>query len=57
MSFMITFVIEPINTIDGGAFMIATEDEKVFWILDLVGEQQANRLQALPPPIHIIPKE
>ncbi len=30
------FVVESINSINGGTFMVATKDEKIIWILDLV---------------------
>ena len=37
-----TFVIESINTIDTGTFVIPSQEEKVFWILDFVGKEQAD---------------
>lgn len=51
------FIVEPIYTIDGGALMIATQDEKVLWVFDLVGEQQADGLQRLLASVNIVPKE
>ena len=41
----LTLVIEAVDTVDGSTFMVAAQDEKVFRILDLVGEEQANGLQ------------
>jgi len=41
----LTFVIEAVDTVDGSTFMVAAQDEKVFRILDLVGEEQTNCLQ------------
>ena len=37
--------------------MIATEDEKVFWVFDLVGQEQANRFQTLLASIDVVPQE
>ena len=34
-----TFVIKAIYPVDTGAFVITSEDEKVFWIFDFVGEE------------------
>ena len=41
----LAFVIEAVDTVDGSTFMVAAQDEKVFRILDLVGEEQTNCLQ------------
>jgi hypothetical protein len=53
----ITFVVEAVYTIDAGALVIAAEDEKVFRVLDLVCEQETDRLQALLAPVHVVAKE
>lgn len=34
----LAFIVETVDTIDGGAFVVAAKDEEVFWIFDLVGE-------------------
>ena len=41
----LAFVVEAVDTVDGSTFMVAAQDEKVFRILDLVGEEQTNCLQ------------
>jgi len=33
----LAFVVEAIDTVDGGAFVVAAQDEEVFRIFDLVG--------------------
>ena len=33
----LTFIVEPVDAIDTGALVIASEQEEVLWILDLVG--------------------
>lgn len=42
-----TFVIEAVDSIDGGALMVSAQQEEVFWVLDFVSQQQTNGLQAL----------
>lgn len=37
--------------------MVPSEQEEVFWVFDLVGEQQADGLQRLLPPVHVIAQE
>jgi hypothetical protein len=37
--------------------MVPTKDEKVFRILDLVRQEQANGLQALLPSVHVVTEE
>ena len=41
----LALVIETIDTVDGGAFVVATEDEEVLGVPDLVGEEQADGLE------------
>lgn len=50
----LAFIIKPVYAVDGGAFVITTEDEKVFWIFDFICQQQANRLQRLLASIHVV---
>ena len=37
--------------------MVAPEEEEVLRVLDLVGQQQADGLQRLLPPVHVVPQE
>ena len=37
---MHTFVVKAVDAINAGAFMIASQEEEVFRILNLVGQQQ-----------------
>lgn len=52
-----TFVVETINTIYTGAFMVAAEDEEVFGVLDLVRKKEANGLEGLFPSVDIVTEE
>lgn len=40
----LTFVVKSIHSIDGRALVISSEQEEVFWVFDLVGKKQADRL-------------
>lgn len=37
--------------------MVPTEQEEVLWVLDFIGQQQADGLQRLLAPVHIVPQE
>lgn len=53
----LTLVIEAIDAVDAGTLVVPTEQEKVLWILDLIGQQQADGLQRLLAPVHVVPQE
>jgi hypothetical protein len=38
----LALIVETINTVDRGAFVITSEDEKVFRVLDLVCQKKAD---------------
>lgn len=50
-------VIEAVYSVDGGALVIATQQEEVLWVLDLVGEQQADGFEWLFATVHIVAQE
>ena len=50
----LAFIVKSIDSIDGGAFVVSSQDEEVFGILDLVGEKEANCFQRLLASIDII---
>ena len=52
-----TLVVEAVNAVDAGAFVIAPEDEKVLRVLDLVGKEQADRLHALLASVDVVAQE
>lgn len=54
---VLTFVVEPIDAVDGSTLMVAPEQEKVLWVFDLVGKQKANGFQGLFPSVYIITQE
>jgi hypothetical protein len=37
--------------------MVAAKDKKVLWILDLVGEEEGDRLKGLPATVNIVAEE
>ena len=38
----LAFIVEPVDAVDGGAFVIAAQTEKVLGILNLVGQHQTG---------------
>ena len=38
---ILTFVVEPVDPVNTGTFVVAPEEEEVLRVLDLVGEQEA----------------
>lgn len=52
-----TFIIKSVDTVDTGTLVITSQEEKVFWVLDLVGKEQTDHLQRLFTTVNIIAKE
>jgi len=48
------FIIEAIDAVDTGALVIATEQKEVLGELDLVCEQETNRLERLPAAVDVV---
>jgi len=53
----LAFVVEAINTVNGGTLVVSSEQEEVLGVLDLVGEQQADGLETLLATVHVVTKE
>ncbi len=51
------FVVESIDAVDGCAFMVSSEDEEIFGVLDLVGQKQTDGLQGLFSSIDVVTEE
>ena len=55
--FVLTFIVEAVDPVDAGALVVAPEQEEVLWVLDLVGEQEADGLQRLLAAVNVVPEE
>jgi hypothetical protein len=53
----LALIVEPVDTVDRGAFVVAAENEEVFGIFDLVRKQQADGLEGLLATVDIVSKE
>ena len=53
----LALVVETVDAVDGRALMVATQDEEVLGILDLVREEQADGFQRLFASINVISEE
>jgi hypothetical protein len=50
----LALVIKSVDAVDGGAFMVSSKNEEVFWVLDLVGQEQADSLEWLLASIYVV---
>jgi hypothetical protein len=50
-------VVETINSVDGGALVVSSEQEEIFGILDLVSEEKAHCLEGLLASVNVITQE
>jgi hypothetical protein len=53
----LALIIESINTINGGALMVSTEEEEVLGVLNLIGQEEAHCLEGLLATVDIVTKE
>mmetsp|Transcript_41627 Transcript_41627/g.61077 ORF Transcript_41627/g.61077 Transcript_41627/m.61077 type:complete len:264 (+) Transcript_41627:174-965(+) len=53
----LALVVEAVDAVDGGAFVVAAQEEEVLRVLDLVGQEQADGLQALAPAVDVVAEE
>lgn len=53
----LAFVVETIDTVDGGALVVSAQDKEVLGVFDLVCQQQANGLERLLATVHVVTKE
>jgi hypothetical protein len=52
-----TFIIEAVYSVDTGAFVVTSQDKEVFWVFDLVCEEEADGLEGLFASVYIVAKE
>ena len=38
----LALIVKSINAINGGTLMVSSQKEEVFWVLDFVGEKEAD---------------
>lgn len=50
----LTLIIEAIDAADRGTFVVAAQDEEVFWVFDLIGKKKAYSLQRLLASVNIV---
>lgn len=53
----LAFVVEAVDAVDGGALVVAAQDEEVLGVLDLVGQQKADSLERLLAAIYVVAEE
>ncbi len=53
----LALIIEPIYSVNGSALVVSSQQEEVFGVFHLVGQQEAHGLHALLASVHIVPEE
>lgn len=53
----LALVVETVDAVDRGALMVATEDEEVLGVLDLVGQQETDGLEGLLATVNVVTEE
>ena len=53
----LALIIETVDSVNGSALVVTTEDEEVFWIFDFVCKKEADCLERLLSSVNVITKE
>lgn len=53
----LALIVESVDTVDRGTFVVTAENEEVFGVFDLVRKQQADGLERLLATVDIVTKE
>ena len=53
----LALIVETIDTVDGGALVVTTENEEVLGVLDLVSQKEADGLQRLLATVNVVTQE
>lgn len=53
----LAFVVETVDSVDRGTLVVTAEDEEVFRVFDLVGQEQADGLKGLLSTVDVVTKE
>lgn len=50
----LALIVETVDSVDGSAFMISSQDEEVLWVFDFVCQQKADGLEGLFASIYVV---
>lgn len=53
----LAFLVESVDSVDAGALVISSQEEEIFRVLDLIGEEQSDSFQRLFASINVISQE
>lgn len=53
----LTLIVEAIYSVNGGTLMVSSQQKEVFWVFDLVRQQEADGLQGLLASVYIVSQE
>mmetsp|Transcript_31876 Transcript_31876/g.38009 ORF Transcript_31876/g.38009 Transcript_31876/m.38009 type:complete len:86 (-) Transcript_31876:720-977(-) len=51
------FIVESVYAVDGGAFVVSAEDEEIFGVFDLVGEEEGDYFEGLFAAVYVVAEE
>ena len=57
MPWQLTLIVEAIYSVNGGALVVSSQQKEIFWVFDLVSQQQADGLQGLLASVYIVAQE
>ena len=50
----LTLVVKAVYPVDARALVVSSQNEEVFWVFDLVGKEEADRLKRLLATVDIV---
>ena len=53
----LTFIIEPVNSVDGGALVITSQQKEVLRVFDLVSQEEAHSLKGHLSTVDVVTEE
>jgi len=53
----LALIVKPVDTVDGCALVVASQDKEVLGVLDLVGQEEADGLEGLLSTVDVVAEE
>ena len=53
----LALIVEAVDAVDRGAFVVASQQEEVLWVLNLVSKEEADCLERLLSTVDVVSKE
>jgi len=56
-TYLLTLIIETVNSVDAGLFVVSSQEEEVLGVEDLVSKKQADGFNRILPTIYVVSEE